>query len=102
MYLTIPQLLDFLLFEQRLRGKEYTDEEFINIFGHSMLDEKMKVARNILSFVKNFCGIDWKDIWEKPSNKEEPKVDINETKANIAIDEKAKSRNQKNNEPPSS
>ena len=64
-YLTMPQLLDFLLFEQGLKGAEYTDEDFVKIFGYSMSDDKLKASRNILSFVREFCGIDWKRVFEK-------------------------------------
>lgn len=65
MYLTMPQYLDFLLFEQGLKGIEYSDEEFIKKFGYSKVDEKVKAAKNILSFVRDSCGIDWGKIWGK-------------------------------------
>lgn len=67
-YLSMPQLLDFMLFEQGLKGKEYTDEEFTMIFGHSMSDDRMKASRNILVFIKEFCGIDWKKINNRQIN----------------------------------
>ncbi|MDQ0176269.1 hypothetical protein [Bacillus chungangensis] len=89
MYLRMPQLLDFLLFEQGFKGKEYTDEEFIKIFGHSMSDERMKASRNVLAFVKSFCGIDWKHIWEKSNNNEsiQPKATIVKTES-VVTEEK--------------
>lgn len=64
-YLSMPQHLDFLLFEQGIKGREYTDDELINLFGYTLSDEKFKVARNILSFVRESCGLDWKSMWSK-------------------------------------
>lgn len=65
MYLTIPQHLDFILFEQGLKGKEYTEENFVDIFGYGMADERVKASRNILAFIKSTCELNWKLIWEK-------------------------------------
>ena len=65
MYLNMPQLLDFMLFEQGFKGKEYSEEEFIKIFGHGMSDERIKAPRNILAFIRGICGIDWQVIWGK-------------------------------------
>ncbi|MCR9022254.1 MULTISPECIES: hypothetical protein [Bacillus cereus group] len=65
MYLNMPQLLDFMLFEQGFKGKEYSEEEFIKIFGHGMSDERIKASRNILAFIRGICGIDWQVIWGK-------------------------------------
>lgn len=64
-YLTMPQHLDFLLFEQGLKGKEYSEEELMKVFGYGISDERFKVARNILSFVRESCGLDWKSMWGK-------------------------------------
>jgi len=60
LYLSMPQHLDFLLFEQGLKGKEYSEAELINMFGYGLSDEKFKVSRNIISFVRDSCGLDWK------------------------------------------
>ncbi|WP_227766376.1 hypothetical protein [Zhaonella formicivorans] len=65
LYLTMPQHLDFLLFEQGLKGKEYSEEQLMNVFGYGLSDERFKVSRNILSFVRESCGLDWKSLWNK-------------------------------------
>lgn len=64
-YQSLPQHLDFLLFEQGLKGRELTDEEFMNVFSYTSHDQRFKAARNILSFVRDTCGIDWKNIFNK-------------------------------------
>lgn len=80
-YIQIPQHLDFLLFEQGLKDKEYSEEAILSIFGYSMIDEKFKVSRNILSFVRESCGLDWKSMWgkeyrQKPSQTAPVKSDV--------------------------
>jgi hypothetical protein len=65
MYMTIPQILDFMLFEQGLKGIEYSEAEFQSVFGFSLNDEKVKASRNILSFIRDSCEIDWKKVWGK-------------------------------------
>lgn len=49
----MPQLLDFMVFEQGIKGKEYSEEEFIRIFGHGMSNERIKAPRNILVFTRS-------------------------------------------------
>lgn len=70
-YLSMPQHLDFLLFEQGIKGRDYTDDEIRNLFGYTLSDEKFKVSRNILSFVRESCGLDWKSMWSKIENSSE-------------------------------
>jgi len=65
LYLSMPQHLDFLLFEQGLKGKEYSEEGLMKVFGYGLSDERFKVARNILSFVRESCSLDWKSMWGK-------------------------------------
>jgi hypothetical protein len=65
LYLSMPQHLDFLLFEQGLKGKEYSEQELLRVFGYNLSDERFKVARNILSFVRESCGLDWRSMWGK-------------------------------------
>jgi hypothetical protein len=65
-YLNMPQLLDFLLFEQGLKGKEFDDKEYHHMFNNtSLADERLKAARNILYFVKDACGVDWNILLPK-------------------------------------
>lgn len=64
-YLSMPQHLDFLLFEQGIKGREYSDDDLMGMFGYTLSSEKFKVSRNILSFVRESCGLDWKAMWGK-------------------------------------
>ncbi|GKS10864.1 hypothetical protein YDYSY3_18640 [Paenibacillus chitinolyticus] len=64
-YLSMPQHLDFLLFEQGIKDRDYSDDELIDLFGYTLSNEKFKVSRNILSFVREACGLDWKSMWRK-------------------------------------
>ena len=66
MYLSMPQLLDFMLFEQGLKGQEHTEEEHKELFGHGSSDERMKASRNILAFIREFTSLDWKEVWSNP------------------------------------
>jgi len=65
LYLSMPQHLDFLLFEQGIKGRDYSDDELMGLFGYTLSNEKFKVSRNILSFVRESCGLDWKSMWGK-------------------------------------
>jgi hypothetical protein len=78
MYITIPQILDFMLFEQGLKGIEYSESEFQSVFGFSLNDEKLKASRNILSFIRDSCEIDWKKVWGK-SNEQNQEINLNQT-----------------------
>ena len=64
-YISLPQLLDFLLFEQGLKGKELSDFQYRNTFKYSLPDERLKAAKNILAFVRDRIGINWDVIWVK-------------------------------------
>ncbi|KAF6616175.1 hypothetical protein H7K28_12625 [Paenibacillus polymyxa] len=65
-YVDMPQLLDFLLFEQGLKGKDFSDNAYRHMFKSGLSDEKLKASKNILSFVKDSVGFEWKSIWSKP------------------------------------
>lgn len=70
MYLSMPQLLDFMLFEEGLKGRDISDEELRSIFGYDSSDERMKASRNIISFIREFTGIDWKVVWNRPDGRQ--------------------------------
>jgi hypothetical protein len=64
-YITMPQLLDYLLFEQGLKGNDFSDQPYRDIYKYSYPDEKLKAARNIMAFVRDKAGINWKHLWPK-------------------------------------
>lgn len=82
-YVDMPQLLDFLLFEQGLKGKDFSDNAYRDMFRSELSEEKLKSARNILSFVKDSVGFEWKMIWTKrvdsykPSSARQVTKDVN-------------------------
>jgi len=72
-YVTLPQLLDFLLFEQGLKGKEFSDLPYREAFKYNFPDEKLKAAKNIFVFLRDKVGINWSTVWtteNKLSSKE--------------------------------
>lgn len=72
-YVALPQLLDFLLFERGLKGKEFSDLPYREAFKYSFPDERLKAAKNIFAFLRDKIGVNWNIIWTKvntPSNKE--------------------------------
>lgn len=81
LYIHLPQLLDFLLFEQGLKGKEFSDLPYREAYKHSLPDEKLKCAKNVFAFLRDRMGINWEVIWPKAneaSNREKadtPKSD---------------------------
>lgn len=89
-YVDMPQLLDFLLFEQGLKGKDFSDNAFRDMFRSGLSDEKLKASKNILSFVKDSVGFEWKMIWSKPLEETEIKHEISKptkTNSNKSLDE---------------
>jgi len=68
LYHELPQLLDFLLFEQSLQNKAFSDDEYRHTFPSTMQDERLKVARNIFAFVRDAVGLDLKVFWPKEEN----------------------------------
>ncbi|QMV42668.1 hypothetical protein [Cohnella cholangitidis] len=66
-YVDMPQLLDFLLFEQGLKGKDFSDNAYRVMFRSGLSDEKLKASKNILSFIKDNVGFEWKMIWSNPA-----------------------------------
>lgn len=66
LYYELPQLIDFLLFEQALQNRAFADEEYRKRFPSSAPDERLKIARNIFLFLKEAVGLDPKVFW--PAN----------------------------------
>ncbi|PEQ90719.1 hypothetical protein CN481_16760 [Bacillus sp. AFS006103] len=97
MYLTMPQLLDYMLFEEGLKGKKHTDEEFKSIFGYDTSDDRMKASRNIISFVREFTGVDWKVVWENKFPTREQKISATSIENTIIVKEKSVQENADNN-----
>ena len=63
LYHDLPQLIDFLLFEQALQNRRFSDEEYRKTFPCANQIERLKVARNIFVFVRDSAGIDLKVFW---------------------------------------
>ncbi|PJN64562.1 hypothetical protein PAEAM_06480 [Paenibacillus sp. GM1FR] len=63
-YISMPQFLDFLLFERGLKGKSISEEGYSLIFPNDAAFEgKLKASKNIMAFVREFCDVDWTLIW---------------------------------------
>jgi hypothetical protein len=98
-YITLPQTLDFVLFEQGIKSKVYTDDELKEILGYSSQDEKMKASRNILAFVREYCGIDWKGLWSSKTVEKQPlKSDVEIDNPVNTIDTEKRDRESQNKE----
>ncbi len=65
LYHGLPQVLDFLLFEQAVQDKGFSEEQYRHAFPGSHQQERLKVARNLLSFVRDACGLDLEVFWPK-------------------------------------
>lgn len=63
-YQSVPQILDFLLFSQALPKGEFLEEEYKSTFSEHR-DERLKAARNILSFVRDQGGVDLAAFWPR-------------------------------------
>ena len=68
LYHELPQLVDFLLFEQSLQNRAFSNEEYRRTFPHPMQDERLKVARNVFTFLRDAVGLDLKAFWPKEEN----------------------------------
>ncbi|MEN1990686.1 hypothetical protein [Paenibacillus hubeiensis] len=64
-YIDLPQTIDFLLFEQGLKGKNFSDIEYRSMLRDAYPEEKMKVAKNIFAFLKETSGFEWAMILPK-------------------------------------
>ena len=68
LYNELPQLMDYLLFEQSLHNREFSDEEYRKTFPSTQPEERLKVARNIFAFLRDNAGVDLKVFWPKQEN----------------------------------
>lgn len=68
LYHELPQLIDFLLFEQSLQNRGFSDDEYRNTFPNQTQDERLKVARNIFSFLRDAVGFELKAFWPNQEN----------------------------------
>lgn len=68
LYHELPQLLDFLLFEQALQDRGFSDEQYRETFPVPFQQERLKVARNIFYFVRDTCGLNLQVFWPKEIN----------------------------------
>jgi len=68
LYYELPQLIDFLLFEQALQNRGFADEDYRKRFPTPTPDERLKVARNIFHFLKESVGLDPKIFWPGNGN----------------------------------
>ena len=69
LYYELPQLLDYLLFEQSIQLKGFSDEEYRKTFPSPFQQERLKVARNIFNFIKTTCGMNLNVFWPRePDN----------------------------------
>ncbi|ERK28419.1 hypothetical protein [Clostridium intestinale] len=62
-YVSLPQVLDFILFEFAMKNKEFSLEKFKLFFNSGENEGKLKVAKNILTLAKNTCNLDLKLLW---------------------------------------
>ena len=81
LYSDLPQLLDFLLFEQSLQDRGFSDEEYQRTFPIPFQQERLKVARNIFSFVRDACGLSMQVFWPREID-HLPKTNIASTPGN--------------------
>lgn len=53
-YLDLPQIMDYVMFELVLDNKKFNEEEFKNIFGNLLYNEKIKSCKNIIHLVNKY------------------------------------------------
>lgn len=64
-YHELPQLVDFLLFEQSLQERGFVKEQYQRIFPAANQDERLKIARNIFSFLRDTLGLNLSAFWPR-------------------------------------
>lgn len=84
-YMELPQLMDFLLFEQAIKHQNFSEEEYRRTFEASNPEERLKVAWNIFYFLRETCGIDLKAFWPHNDNNM-PKLNSNNLVETAAVD----------------
>jgi hypothetical protein len=81
----LPQLMDFLLFEQAIKHQNFSEEEYRRTFPTSNPEERLKVARNIFYFLRETCRIDLRAFWPHNDNNM-PKLNSNNLVETAAVD----------------
>lgn len=64
-YHELPQVIDFLLFEQSLQDRGFVKEQYQRVFSTPNQDERLKVARNIFSFLRDTLGLNLGAFWPR-------------------------------------
>lgn len=67
-YHNLPQVIDFLLYEQSLQNRGFIDDEYRLMFPEPNQEERLKAARNIFAFVRDTVNFDLKIFWPKSDN----------------------------------
>ena len=68
LYHQLPQVIDFLLFDQSLQNRALSEEQYRHTFSGPSQDELLKIARNVFVFVKHAVDLDLKAFWPKHEN----------------------------------
>lgn len=63
MYTSLPNIMDFILFERDFKEKQYTESEISGIYGYYHISEKLKATKNVQFFISEYCHIDWKVVF---------------------------------------
>lgn len=74
LYHELPQLMDFLLFEQALQNRVFSDDSYRKTFPAQYADERLKAARNILTFVRDSTGLKLGSFWPKHDQSKQPAI----------------------------
>lgn len=64
-YNDLPHVVDFLLFGQALQDRGFLEDEYRHAFPGQLQEERLKVARNIFSFVRDVASLDMSVFWPK-------------------------------------
>lgn len=64
-YLLLPNLIDYLLFEQAFKTGEFDAKKFSVMFGDVDTDKKLKAAKNIMVLVKDHARLNLEHMWPK-------------------------------------
>lgn len=63
MYISLPNIMDFILFERDFKEKQYTELEISEISGYYQISEKIKATKNVQFFISEYCHIDWGKVF---------------------------------------
>jgi hypothetical protein len=65
LYLTLPHVMDYLVFEQGIQRAAFAEDEYRAAFPGPLQEERLKTARNIFSFARDAGGLDLKVFWPR-------------------------------------